>query len=341
MKIDVSCPGCQNSGPVDAAVLDKHKKLRCPSCNLIFRPQRPREDTAVAEQHQPIPVAELHNRETAAPASAAVNPGSYWSTAGSIAEPAELSRAEQYALVKDHQKRPATAIETKGGIDDFAKGMSNLGFYFLGLGIIAAVLPLFGLQLRRLQGLSSYGLFAGLPLIVAGTVLIGGARTRNPKLFAGIATVAGFGTLILMLGGKFFIDKGQPPIAEPLEQHRPANRLEARHFHNETPETKILPSPAKNVEPFEPDLNKNWNSTYSTINWQAGWYGSTSKTIRITNQGWDEGLGRYVVAGVWGRTTSASMKGGFRFEFDTPRSFTGHWWYDSLPNNRNAWSGTR
>lgn len=86
---------------------------------------------------------------------------------------------------------------------------SNLPRFFLRLGVglivfgvLALVLPLFGLQFRQLQKVPG-GQFAGVPLVLFGVLSLGWATvaTRHPKLVRRATQVAAISFVVLIAGG--------------------------------------------------------------------------------------------------------------------------------------------
>ncbi len=93
---------------------------------------------------------------------------------------------------------------------------------------------------------------------------------------------------------------------------------------------------------FKPDLRRVWKSipaSYGDIHWTEKWYGNDKKTIEISKRYWDDGVGKYIVEGKWGRAGNPKHKGEFKFEFDSPCTFSGHWWYTGSENQQQGWKG--
>lgn len=84
-----------------------------------------------------------------------------------------------------------------------------------------------------------------------------------------------------------------------------------------------------------PDLSCPWPSTYGMIHWDAGYYGSKTKTL---SGDLIQENGRWQYRGTWGRTNSARA-GTVVFTFESPTSFSGYW-IEGTSGKKTKWSGS-
>lgn len=88
---------------------------------------------------------------------------------------------------------------------------------------------------------------------------------------------------------------------------------------------------------FAPNLTSTYSSTWGTINWQQGWYGNPSKSIRVTRKHWDSQIRKHVVEGTWNQNNGTW--GYFRFQFRNPCQFDGIYWRHNSPLSQSGWDG--
>lgn len=84
-----------------------------------------------------------------------------------------------------------------------------------------------------------------------------------------------------------------------------------------------------------PNLSCSWSSTYGSIYWNRGYYGSESNTLSGSLNMED---GQWVYRGSWGRT-NGTRSGDVVFVFTTANSFDG-FWTESGSSQKTSWSGS-
>lgn len=200
------CPKCQSTIKVPPKFFGK--RIKCPKCSSVFRagPKQP-EPEIVAELDDefappaPLPVAAfidpMTNYQNAAP-----DPGLQHPPLAPMGAPQALpsSRpATPYRSTLPKKKRKQNREMT-----DSDKNLQSSGIFLLVLPVIATVLPLLGLQLRRLAKLGEFAPLAAMVLGLIGVGMICYARRNqgDAPLFGSIA--AAF-VLVSGIGGFFMV----------------------------------------------------------------------------------------------------------------------------------------
>ena len=88
---------------------------------------------------------------------------------------------------------------------------------------------------------------------------------------------------------------------------------------------------------FSPNLKSIYSSSWGTINWEQGWYGNPSRSIRVTRKRWDPQIRKHVVEGTWNQNNG--IWGYFLFQFRNPCQFDGIYWRHNSPRNQSGWDG--
>ena len=190
-----SCSKCH--GVVNVPIKYLGKRIKCPKCAFVFRAgQKQLEEVEI--------VAELD--EEAAPTFAAPIPASY-------APPMPLTSSQPLP-----PSRPATPYRSKmakrpakpqGEMTESDSNWQSTGIFLLILPVIATVLPLAGLQLRKLARL---GELAPLAAMVAGLVGVGMIcyARRNQGDAPLLGSVAALFVLVTGIGGFFTLSALAP-----------------------------------------------------------------------------------------------------------------------------------
>ena len=190
-----SCPRCH--GVVKVPIKYLGKRIKCPKCAFVFRAgQKQLEEVEI--------VAELD--EEAAPTFAAPIPASY-------APPMPLTSSQPLP-----PSRPATPYRSKmakrpakpqGEMTESDSNWQSTGIFLLILPVIATVLPLAGLQLRKLARLGELAPLAALVAGLVGVGMICYAR-RNQGDAPLLGSVAALFVLVTGIGGFFTLSALAP-----------------------------------------------------------------------------------------------------------------------------------
>ncbi|MDT0557763.1 hypothetical protein RM697_03845 [Ichthyenterobacterium sp. W332] len=94
-------------------------------------------------------------------------------------------------------------------------------------------------------------------------------------------------------------------------------------YFDDEPDGKYKLGSCRESDVVMPDLSCTWSSKFGDINWLAGWYSSTSKSIsgKLTLEN-----GKWIYVGTWKWLTNNVDYGKVRFEFDeTGTKFSGYY----------------
>ncbi|MBO6554647.1 MAG: hypothetical protein JJ926_18055 [Roseitalea sp.] len=89
-----------------------------------------------------------------------------------------------------------------------------------------------------------------------------------------------------------------------------------------------------------PNYDSVWNSTFGTINFLEGHYGSPQSPLNLGQPVWNEQKGVYIATGTWGRHDGDANAGGVEFVFTDECNFTGKVWYHATPDATQTWGGS-
>ena len=197
-----SCPECMGIAKVPIKHLGK--RIKCPNCDFVFR-------AGPKQQPKSEILAELEEEDTKVPA--AIPADVFANPAAPASQPLH---APQYVPTSLPPTRPAaTAYKShltktpkcrKKEMTDSDQNLQSTGFFLIFIPLIATVLPLFGVQLRRL---AKAGEFAPLAAMLVGFVGVGficyARRNQGDATMFGAAA----SVLVLLSGiGGFFIVSG-------------------------------------------------------------------------------------------------------------------------------------
>jgi hypothetical protein len=166
----IVCPNCRKAFRFKAELVGKRTK--CPSCGVPFVAQAPgaaarRPDEPVWEPGPEIPLATFAEEATNPPPVPQI-----------VARPRP-------------PKPPRRPLEA---LTDRQRAVLKLGFTFIAFGVLALVLPLFGLQFRKLEKLGENAWIAGPVFITLGGVICGLVMLRRyVRVFKWMALIAGGG----------------------------------------------------------------------------------------------------------------------------------------------------
>jgi hypothetical protein len=200
-QLRYQCPGCQTTLQVSGEL--RGKVVACPKCQRRVRlPDSPLAKVP-AQKREPDPLGSLPDVSQSAASfpGPASNP-SFWQSAElsnaippptyptyqSAPQPSSYAPAERYHKPEDRELTEADA------------SLQSTGIFLVVIPILAAILPLFGLQLRRL---ARAGEFAPLGAMILGFIGAGiilyARRGRRDAPWIGIVAV--MATLIFGVGG--------------------------------------------------------------------------------------------------------------------------------------------
>ncbi len=223
-SLRMKCPGCQATLQMKEEM--RGKQVACPKCQTRMR------IPAVAAQSDAMPAMPL-----AAPEP---KPASIWddenllpsatsaqfppSADGNSSPPVATSNYYQNLKFENvaKSKSPAKRTERQTQIEEYREdgeltdadaNIQSTGIYLVVVPILAAILPLFGLQLRRLARSGEYAPLGAMILGFIGAGLIVYARrNRSDAPVAGI--IAGAVTLVFGVGG-FLLQSSDQLVAHP------------------------------------------------------------------------------------------------------------------------------
>lgn len=203
-----ACPGCQK--PVKVPVEHLGRRVKCPKCDFVFRagPKSLQEPEVVyAELDDDLPDFDSlmpADTQYAPPLATAVSPPSLpplppTSPLGTtVQQSLPAYQSPRAVLPKSVQKKSTVEMTEKDS------QIQSTGFFLISVPLIATVLPLFGLQLRRLARL---GEFAPLAAMFLGFIGVGcicyARRNQRDQLIYG-SSAAAF-VLFVGIGGFILI----------------------------------------------------------------------------------------------------------------------------------------
>lgn len=210
----IKCPGCQATLQVKQEM--RGKQIACPKCQKRLQLPAPSPVKSVnAASNQPAkdeigPLDYLPDPiDTEAPLSSPVASSSLWHSGGlsaSIPAPSfpAYSAPQQASAYGDRPKAKRTGDREMTSADE---NLQSTAIFLIVVPILAAILPLFGLQLRRLASSGEYAPLGAMILgFIGAGIVVYARRGRSDAIVAGIAAV--MITLVFGVGG-FLLQRGE------------------------------------------------------------------------------------------------------------------------------------
>ncbi|QEG23740.1 hypothetical protein [Mariniblastus fucicola] len=252
------CPQCQATAKVPVQHLGK--RIRCPKCSAVFRagPKLPKEEEIVAELDDDVP---------SYAASAATAASTIPQNAGldaplddfglSTSSPYPPRSQPQQVLAPSARPRPSSRVKhvkRTGGRQEEMSDMDNYfqstGIFLISLPIIATVLPLIGLQLRRLAKLGDFAPLAAMFLGLIGVGMICYARRKQGDAPI-LGSAAGVFVLLSGIGGFFMVSA----LSSPQEQENSGHF--AAEFDGDV--DRAVAEVRADIEGHRQDAKANWD----------------------------------------------------------------------------------
>jgi len=199
------CPNCTKTVKVPLKHLGK--RIKCPKCTFVFRAGPKLADEEVyADLDEDFASPHVPARMQAAPMQQPVPPlgppPAYVPPPQPRALPSSRSQYQSKLV-----KRPSTQKKRsaqKPEMDETESWCQSSGLFLIFLPLIATVLPLFGLQLRRLRKAGEFAPLAAMFLGLIGVGMICYARRRqgDAPIFGSAAAVF---VLVCGIGGFFMV----------------------------------------------------------------------------------------------------------------------------------------
>ena len=192
-RLTVPCPGCSKRLKVPASAAGK--KVRCPACQAPFKMPETTQPAVEVEALPTSPAPEMPDPLALPPLEPVSNiPAQYQQPRQATAKKTP-SRRQQFQKSKKQARQQQ---------DDEDNKWASFGYTLIFLAIASSILPLFGLQIRRLRIAGEYAPLMGMALGLIGCVLVSvGYKGRGAKVSGGIA--GGLALLVIMVGAVGFI----------------------------------------------------------------------------------------------------------------------------------------
>jgi len=207
--IRVVCPRCQATLKVSETA--RGKQIACPKCQHQFRIAQPKSEA-------PVPPSDEDPFASLDLPSMTASSGSF---ANSPAFPSAQSSADSSAWAPKKRDKPKPKKSKSSDDEELSESDANLqstGIFLVVVPVLAAILPMFGLQLKRLARMPEYAPLGAMVLgLIGAGIIVYARRNRSDSMLAGLGAVAV--TLIFGVGG-FLLQREsfQPEAAAPRSQ---------------------------------------------------------------------------------------------------------------------------
>ncbi|MFN6164404.1 MAG: hypothetical protein ACK6DC_10585 [Planctomycetota bacterium] len=198
-QLRFKCPGCQTTLQVSVDL--RGHVVTCPKCQRRARlPDSPHVEVPV-QKREPAPLNSLPDvRHSEAPFPA--NNPPFWQS-GELSDSIPSPSYPTYQSAPQPSSAPPAQRYGKSADRELTEADSNLqstGIFLVVIPILAAILPMFGLQLRRLAGAGEFAPLGAMILGFIGAGIIWYARRgRSDAALAVVAAV--ISTLVFGVGG--------------------------------------------------------------------------------------------------------------------------------------------
>ena len=259
-----ACPSCQKNLAVPNQHLDK--KIRCPDCKTVFRTAIP------LAQAEPLAAAPVDDDLFGADPFAQNDPNVGFQNdpfadpsfrqpseqATALSQPAYLNSGTKSNSKGRPANRRGKKRQTNPEMTEAEQRAFGSGMFLLIVPIVATVLPLMGLQLRRLAKLGDAAPLAGIVLGLVGAGFIAYARKKqrdkilSPALAATFSVIVGVGGFILLM-----VLHSESDLAQPAQQNVGApDNLALDGINDPTIDNDLLDRQRSTVKQMQEDAKK-------------------------------------------------------------------------------------
>lgn len=216
-RLRLQCSGCQAVLQMKSEM--RGKLVKCPKCGAQFRvpdvsaKESPEEEVGVFDSLPDLP-------SSGTPFPGATNDSSYWQNSSASYSSSKPMATAPSGPQKSYASSSSRTDDSEEEMGERDQHWQSSGIFLAVIPVLTAVLPLFGLQLRRLSRQEEFAPLLGMVMGLIGAGFIVYARRRRHDAFvAGGAAV--LLSLVFGIGG-YMLQKSNP--SEP-EGNAGRNRL--------------------------------------------------------------------------------------------------------------------